>query len=319
MYGRRTVMGLHPPTPPKRRLTPLRYVSLQVFFAIAAGALAGCYFTPNEAGGTGGGGGGGGGGGTSTTDGGTANMTGVPCDVAAALSACLGCHSSPPSGGAPMSLASYADLTAQSAQYPGQTEAQRAVARMSGNPTVMPPGGPAPASTDIATIQNWITAGYPQGSCGGAEAGANPYNTPVVCTSGQTSTVTEGQAMKPGEACIGCHSKYTGTETPPINAVMGTIYPTAHEPDDCVGASNTTYAGVTIVATDQPGHSVTVTPNSAGTFLGGYTSTFTSPYTVKITYQGRERDMTTPQTSGDCNSCHTESGVNGAPGRIMLP
>jgi predicted CXXCH cytochrome family protein len=24
-------------------------------------------------------------------------------------------------------------------------------------------------------------------------------------------------------------------------------------------------------------------------------------------------------TAGDCNSCHTEQGANGAPGRIMAP
>jgi predicted CXXCH cytochrome family protein len=29
--------------------------------------------------------------------------------------------------------------------------------------------------------------------------------------------------------------------------------------------------------------------------------------------------MMTPQETGDCNSCHTEQGRNGAPGRILLP
>jgi len=33
----------------------------------------------------------------------------------------------------------------------------------------------------------------------------------------------------------------------------------------------------------------------------------------------REIAMTTPQTDGDCNGCHTELGSNDAPGRIMLP
>ena len=32
-----------------------------------------------------------------------------------------------------------------------------------------------------------------------------------------------------------------------------------------------------------------------------------------------ERAMVAAQTSGDCNSCHTLAGTNGAPGRIMLP
>jgi hypothetical protein len=43
------------------------------------------------------------------------------------------------------------------------------------------------------------------------------------------------------------------------------------------------------------------------------------PYTVEVRYQGRVRAMTTPQSTGDCNSCHTEQGAKGAPGRIMLP
>jgi hypothetical protein len=43
------------------------------------------------------------------------------------------------------------------------------------------------------------------------------------------------------------------------------------------------------------------------------------PFTAKVTFQGREIVMTTPQTDGDCNSCHTETGANGAPGRIKLP
>jgi len=29
--------------------------------------------------------------------------------------------------------------------------------------------------------------------------------------------------------------------------------------------------------------------------------------------------MLTPLMTGDCNSCHTETGTNNAPGRIMLP
>ena len=43
------------------------------------------------------------------------------------------------------------------------------------------------------------------------------------------------------------------------------------------------------------------------------------PYTARVIYQGRTREMTTPQTHGDCNACHTQSGVGAAPGRILLP
>lgn len=296
--------------------------SLVVFFAVALGATAGCYFTPNDSllgsGGNNGSGSGSGTGSNSGSDGGTSAQTGVPCDVAAALASCLGCHGSSPSGGAPMALASYADLTAQAGGYPGQTEAQRSVARMSGNPSVMPPGGPAPAQADLDTVNAWISAGYPQGSCGSppSDGGpvSNPYNTATVCTSGKTGTTSGSSSMRPGEACIACHAK--GGDGP-RDTFMGTIYPTAHEPNDCVGAASTKYTGVQIIATDSQKHSVTLTPNSAGNFMGN--ATLSGAYTIKITYQGRERDMVTAQTNGDCNACHTETGTNNAPGRIMLP
>ncbi|HSQ66827.1 MAG TPA: hypothetical protein VLM85_26590, partial [Polyangiaceae bacterium] len=181
-----------------------------------------------------------------------------------------------------------------------------------------PPSGPAPAQADIDTINAWINGGYPQGSCGSDGGTSNPYNTATVCTSGAQGPTYGTSTMLPGEACVSCHSKQA-TETPPIYPLMGTIYPTAHEPNNCVGASSSTYAGVQIIATDSLGHSVTLTPNSVGNFMGPSTGSISGAYTIKITYQGRERDMTTPQTNGDCNSCHTETGTSGAPGRIMLP
>ena len=33
----------------------------------------------------------------------------------------------------------------------------------------------------------------------------------------------------------------------------------------------------------------------------------------------RRASTATPQTNGDCNSCHTEAGSNKAPGRVMTP
>jgi hypothetical protein len=43
------------------------------------------------------------------------------------------------------------------------------------------------------------------------------------------------------------------------------------------------------------------------------------PYSAKVSYMGRERAMAAMQTTGDCNSCHTQGGANSAPGRILLP
>jgi hypothetical protein len=39
---------------------------------------------------------------------------------------------------------------------------------------------------------------------------------------------------------------------------------------------------------------------------------------VRITDTG-VRAMSTPQTDGDCNGCHTQDGVDKTPGRIILP
>ena len=36
-------------------------------------------------------------------------------------------------------------------------------------------------------------------------------------------------------------------------------------------------------------------------------------------YMGRERLMIAAQTSGDCNSCHTQAGASAAPGRLLTP
>ena len=72
-----------------------------------------------------------------------------------------------------------------------------------------------------------------------------------------------------------------------------------------------------MVIVDANNRTTTLTPNAAGNFYS--TTTITPPYTAKVTYQGRERIMPVPQTNGACNSCHTQNGTNGAPGRITLP
>jgi hypothetical protein len=242
-------------------------------------------------------------------------LTALPCDVAQALSACQACHGPTLAGGAPFTLVSLGDLTATSPTYSDQTVAQRAVARM-GDPNIPMPPHPldSAAQADIDTIQAWINANYPPGACTPPAGGVNPFATPTACTNGQSPVTYGSQLMYPGRACISCHASSYG----PSMTIAGTVYPTAHESDSCVGSN---VAGASIVITDANGKTVTVTPNSAGNFYSR-SSTITPPYTVKLTYQGRERDMTgltTAPTNGDCNSCHTVDGANGAPGRIMLP
>ncbi len=237
--------------------------------------------------------------------------TDLPCDVATVLqSSCTSCHSNPPVGGAPMPLLSYADLTAKALSDPTKTVAEMCVSRMQNTASPMPPGGGA-SSADVTTIQNWISAGYPQGSCG-VDGGTTNYNTPLTCTSGAYSNVDEGYTMQPGGACNSCHSKQSG-EQPPIFSIAGTVYPTAHEYDKCDGVS-----GIQVVIMDANGNTqLTLTTNSVGNFTSQ--ATISKPYRAKVVANGKTREMTATQTSGDCNSCHTEQGANGAPGRIMAP
>ncbi len=242
--------------------------------------------------------------------------TALPCDVANALSPCQACHGSPPVESAPFTLISYQDLTQTSPQYSDQTVAQRVVARMQDPNFPMPPNplGPTPQA-DIDTMNAWIAANYPNGTCTPPAGGTDPFATDPICTNG-TSTVNIGsQFMYPGEACVSCHASNGG----PKLALGGTVYPTAHEPDNCKGAN---VGGAFVQVTDSTNRIFKVAVNTAGNFYAAAPPNLTPPYTVKLTYQGRERDMTglvTAPTDGDCNSCHTETGTNGAPGRILLP
>jgi cytochrome c553 len=119
--------------------------------------------------------------------------------------------------------------------------------------------------------------------------------------------------MEPGMACISCHNR-GGGEAPRF-AIAGTVYPTAHEPDLCNGANGSNGAQVVITGSD--GKSITLTANGVGNFSSN--AAVAMPYQAKITYMGRERLMIAAQTSGDCNSCHTQTGATMAPGRLLLP
>jgi hypothetical protein len=263
--------------------------------------------------------------GVAGTSGGSCTAGGIPADVAAVIgSSCIACHGSPPVQGVPSSLATYASLTAPSKTDPTKSVATVALARMQSTTMPMPPAPLSrPTAAQIAAFQAWVSAGTPPATCAdggaptGADAGviADPYSTPVVCTSNTTWTGGNdgSRNMDPGKACISCHVT-SGGEAPRF-ALAGTIYPTAHEPDLCNGGSTTT--GAQVVVTGADGKSITMTPNTSGNFY--YQGALATPYSVKVTYMGRERAMIARQTSGDCNTCHTQSGAMMAPGRIMLP
>jgi hypothetical protein len=109
------------------------------------------------------------------TDGGVSND--LPCGIARTLGTyCTGCHGSPPTNGAPIALDSLAALRATSSAYPGQTEGQRSVARMTSTTSPMPPapyaGVPGAAVSEFSA---WVSSNMPAGSCTPpADAGPPP-------------------------------------------------------------------------------------------------------------------------------------------------
>jgi hypothetical protein len=250
---------------------------------------------------------------------GTGLATGLPCDVQAVLeNRCLACHSGP----SPAPLLSYEDLVAKSTVDPTKTLAQLALERMKSKTSPMPPPpAVAPDADEIATFADWVAAGTPKGAActdpppvldGGADGGdAGPIATK--CTSGKTwAGGNDGSPlMRPGAACNACHQVMGG----PNLRIAGTVYPTLHEPNDCNGKAPP--PALTVVITDKNGRVTNLPVNAAGNF---YTpAKILTPYKARITDGTNTRAMNGSVTAGDCNSCHTVAGANGAPGRVMAP
>ncbi|MBS2019568.1 MAG: hypothetical protein JST00_42295 [Deltaproteobacteria bacterium] len=238
-------------------------------------------------------------------------VSGVPCDVAEVLAReCNSCHGSFLTGGAPNSLTTYEELASASKADPKRTFAQLSVDRMKESAKPMPPSGEVKPA-DVEVLERWIAAGMPKGSC--AAGGKSDYDTPVVCTSNTRWTRGDrgSNLMHPGMPCIDCHS--TEREGP-IYSVAGTLYPTAHEPDDCNGLSN---ASAKIVITGADGKTTTLSVNAAGNFFSR--TKIAMPYKAKVVSGDKVREMKDATDNGDCNACHTEKGAEKAPGRVMAP
>lgn len=297
-------------------------------FGLGAGPLAGCYMS----------------GATvikPAADGG-AGASSLPCDVQAVLANnCQSCHSDPPVGSAPMALMTWTDLmTGSSAK--NKNQAQLSLERMRATTMAMPPGG-GMAAADIQTFEDWVNGGMNKGSCASeTDPAPDPYATDPICTSHKTSVINNaGPAMGPGENCMDsqCHGDLTWNKA---FAFAGTIYPTAHEPDDCVGSKGT--GALSVAVTDKNGKRATakVIPasgaafGSAGNFYfflydhNGNKVLEPGPMAnVVVTGANGTRAMSETAPSGSCNECHTQKGnlpdsykpgfKSTAPGRIMAP
>ncbi|MDB4943974.1 MAG: hypothetical protein JWP97_3508 [Labilithrix sp.] len=259
---------------------------------------------------------------------GTGLVTGLPCDVQALLeNRCIGCHDGT-TAGTPR-LLDWADLVAASKADPNVTIAQVALARMKSAPRPMPPPPAAPPEADeIATMQEWVSAGTPRAAaCTDApppEAGLDAsldaeagVDAAPPCTSGVKWTRGDqgSDLMHPGLACNACHQKSGG----PNLRIAGTVYRGAHDIGDCNGAAPPPTLTVTI--TDKDGRVVKATVNAAGNFdvRSGGSARLRAPYRATVTDGTTVRAMLGSVTSGDCNSCHSAAGASGAPGRILSP
>lgn len=253
-------------------------------------------------------------GGTGGSGGGAPAISDMPCDVADLLEThCLSCHQGSNLKG-DVDLSSRAALMEASPATPDQTVAERALDRMKDPDFPMPQTGQLPAA-QIAVLEDWVNAGMPEGDCG-----TEPPPVEITCTSNQFrpgGEEDESKDMAPGRACIACHSTPDdeGEIEGPRFRFAGTVYPTPHEPDNCIA---TGVAGAVVVVTDANGASLQANVRAGGNFfLEG--NVLAMPIQAEIRKDGKVLKMMDPVTSGDCNTCHTAEGAEGASGRIFPP
>lgn len=257
------------------------------------------------------------------------DLAGLPCDIAKILANnCTSCHGQALEGDAETHLLSRDDLIAD---FKGRVVAELAAERMRDNDAPMPPDN-STSEGDIAVFEQWVADGMPAGSCGeettsgGKDGGVSHEPVKLTCTSGThwTRGNHESPLMKPGTACIHCHA--TGEvlddhdddndddddfEKGPTYYFAGTVYPSAHDENDCNGSDAVDTTRVVLTGAD--GKSLSLKINAAGNF---YTkNTLAMPVKAKVVSAAGTKTMKDPVEDGDCNKCHTAESFS--PGRIV--
>jgi hypothetical protein len=189
---------------------------------------------------------------------------------------------------------------------------------------------PRMSTAEIQAFTNWVSAGTPAGTCSAVPDGGTTTPPPAQTGCSSNSYWNFGTLgrdyMNPGLACRSCHlgnnfqNQNPGRVAQPNRAYyfMGTVFPSLHEKDTC----NANPGNVVVEILDASGAvKVRMGVNSpSGNFFSGSTSAgFAMPYTARVVANGKTVAMGSKQTDGDCNTCHTEQGLNGAPGRITVP
>ena len=175
------------------------------------------------------------------------------------------------------------------------------------------------STTDAPTTSGDSATGT--GSSSGGSTTGDPFGGSSVCSREQTWTMgnVESPFMNPGKACKTCHTQLE----PFVNSrilIGGTVYQTGHEPDLCFGIDGVKDP-MFVEITDATMKVTQLEVNQGGNFLWDKfeAGDLTFPITARVVRGDQERVMLSPQMYGDCNSCHTENGTNGAPGRIVAP
>ena len=168
------------------------------------------------------------------------------------------------------------------------------------------------SSAKRSPLLGWLLSGLGVAAALTAVACGNGNAAPAVCSTNSDWTQGDQRSplMHPGGACIECHSAGEG----PKFALAGTVMAATHDDTDCNGAE-----GAMVEITGADGTVTKLTANAAGNFYSESNAALSTPYTVKIIQGTKARVMVASQTVGDCNTCHTAAGANGAPGRILLP
>ena len=232
---------------------------------------------------------------------------------------CTGCHSDPPASGALTGLVTYSDLMATSHEDPTKNEAQLSLSRMQNASSPMPPGG-VPAAADVTTLQNWINAGYPMGSCatgsssggssgssGSGDGGSAPPPTNVFNGAPPFASQTGPTTHNAGKDCMQCHA--TGGGDAPQFTFGGTLY----------DGSGNAVVGAEVRLLDANGTATSVYTGPSGTFYSRG-SGFAGPANVGARNASSTAEMlvTLASSGGGCSSCHcTGTGCSTTP--IHLP
>jgi hypothetical protein len=218
-------------------------------------------------------------------------------------------------------LVTYQDLMATSHEDATKNEAQLSLSRMQNSSSPMPPGGVPPAA-DVTTLQNWINAGYPKGSCsapaadGGVDSGDSGPLPPSGVFSGAPpfSPHTGPSTHNAGKDCMQCHG--SGGGDAPGFEFGGTVYDGSGNP----------VSGAEVRFVDANGTATSVYTGPSGTFYKGG-SGFAGPAHVGVRNATATQEMMTAlqstsqppaSTGGACSACHcTGTGCTLAP--IHLP